>query len=271
MSQPQTMNYVFDANQHEPAAGQSAIPADTYNLEIASTAIEDLKDDKGQTFKVGSKVTDGPYAGAILYKRYNLWNKMSAENSRISHNELSALSHVTGIFKIDMNNAGAALKGARYRAKVTNDGQYNEIKEVFDVNGNKPAQAGTGYSAPQTAPVASAAPGQGAWGAQPAAAAPVATAPAAPAAPAAPVAPVAFPPAGWQAHPTAQGYFYKDQEVLTEAQLREKMAASTAPAAPVAPAAPTAPAAAPAQPAAWGQQAAPAAAAPSAPWGAPAA
>lgn len=265
MSQPQTMNYVFDANQHEPSAGFSVVPADTYDLEVADTSIDDLKDDKGQTFVVKSKITTGQYAGQFLFKRYNLWNKMSAENARISHNELSALCHVTGIFKIDMSNGGKGLVGGRYKGRVTNDGQYNEIKEVFDANGNKPNKAGTGYAPAQTAPVASSTPGAaGGWGA-PAAAGLVG-------APAAPAAPAAFPPAGWQAHPTAAGYFYKDQEVLTEQQLREKMAASTAPAAPSAPpAVPTAPAAAPAQPAAWGQQAAPAGGVPAAPWGAPAA
>lgn len=42
----------------------------------------------------------------------------------------------------------------------------------------------------------------------------------------APVVPVApaenFPPAGWVAHPDAAGYFFKGQEVLTEAQLRAR-------------------------------------------------
>lgn len=44
-------------------------------------------------------------------------------------------------------------------------------------------------------------------------------------APAAPAAPVAapFPPAGWTAHPDAPGYFYRGQEVLSEAQLRAQM------------------------------------------------
>lgn len=35
-----------------------------------------------------------------------------------------------------------------------------------------------------------------------------------------PVPAKAFPPAGWEAHPSAPGYFYKGQEVLSEAQLR---------------------------------------------------
>lgn len=35
-------------------------------------------------------------------------------------------------------------------------------------------------------------------------------------------APAAFPPAGWAAHPTAPGWFFKGQEVVSEADLRAK-------------------------------------------------
>lgn len=38
-----------------------------------------------------------------------------------------------------------------------------------------------------------------------------------------------FPPDGWLPHPEAPGYFYKGQEVLTEAVLRERSAAPDAP------------------------------------------
>lgn len=43
-----------------------------------------------------------------------------------------------------------------------------------------------------------------------------------------PAPPAVFPPAGWTVHPTAEGYFYKDQEVITEAELRAKVAAGDA-------------------------------------------
>ena len=51
--------------------------------------------------------------------------------------------------------------------------------------------------------------------------------PSAPAVPAAPVPPVAapFPPEGWTTHPQSPGYFYQGQEVLTEADLRARVAA----------------------------------------------
>ncbi len=73
--------------------------------------------------------------------------------------------------------------------------------------------------------------------------APAMTAPAAPAAaptppppvtasppspPPAPAASAPFPPPGWTAHPTSPGFYYKGQEVLSEAQLKQRSAAGTA-------------------------------------------
>lgn len=65
-----------------------------------------------------------------------------------------------------------------------------------------------------------------------------------PAPTAAPAAPGAFPPAGWLAHPSAAGFFYQGNEVLSEADLRAKYPAAP----PAAPSAPPAPPAAPAAP-----------------------
>lgn len=41
-----------------------------------------------------------------------------------------------------------------------------------------------------------------------------------------PDAPTEFPPAGWIPHPDAAGFFYKGNEVLSEADLRAKVAAT---------------------------------------------
>lgn len=38
---------------------------------------------------------------------------------------------------------------------------------------------------------------------------------------------VVFPPEGWLPHPTSPGYFYKDQQVLTEEQLRAAINGTT--------------------------------------------
>lgn len=110
-----------------------------------------------------------------------------------------------------------------------------------------PATAGfvPGAGAPGVpgAPVAPAAPGAPVYVTpNPAAmAVPGAAMPPLPGAPVAPVAPAAWPPAGWQPHPTAPGYFWMGQEVLTEADLRARFATPAAPVAPVAPVAPAGP------------------------------
>lgn len=244
------INYVFDATQHELDAGFEPLPADIYVASISDTKMEAIKategEDKGSQLYVEFTVTEGAFKGRKLVRRYGILNKNSAQAVEIAHKQLTALCYCVGQFKLEpraMREYGAELRGKNLRVRVINDGKYNEIKEVFDINGNKPSKSGSGMSMPQTAPVATATPS--AWG----------NAPVAPVTPSAPV----FPPEGWTAHPSAPGYFYKDQEVLTEAQLRERQAPATVPTLPATP--PAAPAANP-----WGQQPAVAANA-TPPWG----
>lgn len=68
---------------------------------------------------------------------------------------------------------------------------------------------------------------------------PGAALPGLPAAAVAPPVAAAFPPAGWQAHPTAAGYYHNGVEAITGADLRARFPA--APAVPAVPAAPVAP------------------------------
>lgn len=248
------ISYVFDATQHDPDAGQEPVPADTYKVAIDSAETYEMRDDKGWGFKVVYKIVDGPYAGRTFHNQYNIGHQTSPKTVEIAHKQLSALAHVVGVMKFDVKNKGGELVGKQLRARVLSDGRYNELKEVYDVNGNKPSKAGSGIAS--GAPVAAAAPGG--WGATPAAVVAPAAAPAAPVAAPAPMA--VFPPADWTPHPQAPGYFYQGTEVLSEADLRARLAPPVAPAAPaVAPAWGAQPAAAPAiQPA--GQ--------PAAPWGA---
>jgi hypothetical protein len=88
-------------------------------------------------------------AGSIM-KRYNLWNQ-SAKAVEIANHELSALCHATGVFKLDFQNDGAALRGARGQLDValqdvTKPDGYVEVKKVYDANGNEPGRTG---AAPQ--------------------------------------------------------------------------------------------------------------------------
>lgn len=236
-----TMNYEFDATQFNPESQFEIYPAGNYLLAIDSTEIRAVGkqgEQKGDEFNVGFVFLEGEHKGKKVFNNYKLWyrdagntDEKVAQTCKIAHEQLSALCHVVGVYKINMNNVGADLKGKQLRVElgVSNDGKYNNFKQVFDVGGNKPKRAGSGM--PPASPVAMAVPGapaqyapQGGFAPQPVAAQPQQYAPAPVAAPAAPYAPQSGfvpPPApvqapqgiapapGWnqqpQAAPAAQG------------------------------------------------------------------
>lgn len=240
------VGFTFDARQIAPDSGSDPIPAGVYNVEITDTGIRNFKDAAaGWGFNVEFTVLDGVYQGKKVYNLYSVGHKINPETVRIANSQISALCWVTGIF--NLVGQGEAIRKARLKIDVTNDGTRNNLKGVMDINGNKPAKTGHG-NAPAT-PVATAAPtpagAPAGWGSG-AGTAPIPPAPPAPpATPPAPTAAPAVPPAGWLPHPSSPGWFYQGQEVLNEAQLRAKYpplptpaAAPTVPAAPVAPASP---------------------------------
>lgn len=163
-----TLNYQFDASQYNPESQFDAIPGGNYLLAITNTEIRNVGkqgEQKGDCFSVEFTVVDGEMKGRKVWNNYNLWYRDDANDAakvamtcRIAHEQLSALSHVVGVYKLDMNNVGADLRGKQLRADVAlRDNKYNDIKQVYDISGNKPKRAGSG--APAASPVAVAAPG----------------------------------------------------------------------------------------------------------------
>lgn len=265
MTNPAEQNYIFDARQHAPETGQDPVPAATYDVTIDDTDVVDIKDNKGWFLKVVFKIISGEFIGRKVTNNYNIGHLTSAETVRIAHGQLSSLCHVTGRFQVTKANKGAELRGANLRIQVSNDGSYNNLKAVFDTNGNRPEKSGTGHAPAATAPVATATPGAG-WGA-------AAPAPVAVATPAAPAAPAAAPQTAAQVAAQYgvqhyEGHRYDPASNSYKPDAPAPVAPAAPPAPAFAPAAPTAPAAPAAAPAAWSQ--APGAV-PPAPWGAPAA
>lgn len=257
----------FDATQVPPDSGQlDPIPAGWYNVMVDESEIKPTSDGLGARLAVRFNVVDGEFANRKIYTGFNIRNANPVAQE-IAFKQLSALAHAVGVLNIQDSQQlhGIPLK-VRVKVKPPKDGYdaQNEITSYKDVNyvpdskgsaasgpaapaapagfGAPPA-APAGFGAPAPAPAAvapapAAAPAVGApaqpW-AQPAAPAAVAPPPAfTPPAPPAPAA-ADFPPAGWTAHPEAAGYFYKGQEVLSEADLRARMAPAAPPAAPAAP------------------------------------
>lgn len=151
-------NGSFDANQHQPKQGIGSHPIGKFPATISGTSCEPTKDQSGGMFIVEFTTP----AGQIM-TRYNLWNQ-SPKAVEIAHGQLSALCHATGIFKLDFNNDGAALRNARCMIEVSYQkgeeptaekpqGGYVEVKKVYDAAGNEPGKAPVGAPQPQGAPM----------------------------------------------------------------------------------------------------------------------
>lgn len=257
----------FDATQVQPDTGQlDPIPAGWYNAMVDESELKPTSDGLGARLAVRFNIIDGQYANRKIYTGFNIRNANPVAQE-IAFKQLSALAHAVGVLQVQDSQQlhGIPLK-IRVKIRPPQNGYeaqndisaYKNINYIPDKGGDASAPAGMGApaapagfgtAAQPAAPAAAPAAGGAGWGGapaqpwqQPSAAAPAAASAPPPFTPPAPPAPAAadFPPAGWTAHPTAAGYFYKDQEVLSEADLRAKTAAPPpAPAAP--PAAPAAP------------------------------
>lgn len=149
---------VFDASQHAPQqVGAKHPPGNKFPATITGTDVKDTKDNTGKLFEI----TFTTPAGSIR-NNYNLWNS-SDTAVKIAVGQLSAVCHATGIFKVDFNNDGAALRGGKCLIDVgfqsgqessaeKPEGGYVEIKKVYDINGNEPGKGPTPQAQPQGQP-----------------------------------------------------------------------------------------------------------------------
>lgn len=251
----------FDATQVAPDTGVlDPIPAGWYNVMADESELKPTSDGLGARLSVRFVVADGQYAGRKIYTGFNLRNANPVAQE-IAFKQLSALAHAVGVLHVEDSNQlhNIPLK-VRVKIKPPKDGYdaSNEITAYRNINddvggsaaGTPAAPKAPGVPTPPKAPAVPAAPAAPpAAGWQPPATEqpwqnPAAPAPAAPppfTPPAPPVPAASFPPQGWTAHPTAPGYFYNGNDVLSEAELRAKSATPAAPTVPPAPQTPAVP------------------------------
>jgi hypothetical protein len=148
------MTGVWDASQFAPKQIGEGHPVGKFPFQISHTEITPTKDQTGGMFIVTFKTPAGE-----IPMRYNLWNQ-SAKAVEIAHGQLSALCHATGVFRLDWQNDGAALRGAGGMIEVGYQkgeepsaekptGGYTEVKKVYDKNGNEPGKAPQAVPQPQ--------------------------------------------------------------------------------------------------------------------------
>lgn len=136
------MNYEFDASQYTPNQGGGAIhPVGRFPFLILKTEIVGNQAGNGGYLTVTYKTPEGEIAD-----RFNLWHE-NPVTVRIAHEQLSALCHAVGIFKVSMSNEGAALLNAQGMIEVVKQGGdnpkgYTQVAKRLDRNGNEPGQQG---------------------------------------------------------------------------------------------------------------------------------
>lgn len=135
-------NWSFDANQVAPSFGSSKHPVGIFDFSISAIDWQPAKTE-GNSFLA---LTLTSPAGSIVL-RLNLWNT-SEKAVEIAHKQLSAICHVTGIYRL---TAGAReLLNARLKAEVApqvDKPDFVEVKRVMDLHGHEAGQQSN--SAPQ--------------------------------------------------------------------------------------------------------------------------
>ena len=138
----------FNANNFDPTQGVGGLPIGRHPVIVESSEVKANKANDGGYLQLNLKVIDGPQAGTVGAYRLNLYHS-NPQTVEIANRQLSAISHVTGVFMIQDS---AQLHNIPFIVEVgpqKNDAQYTEVKKVFDINGNEPGKAPQGGGAAQ--------------------------------------------------------------------------------------------------------------------------
>lgn len=156
----------FNANNFDPTQGVGGLPIGRHPVIIESSEVKANKANDGGYLQLNLKIIDGPQAGTVGAYRLNLYHS-NPQTVEIANRQLSAISHVTGVFMIQDS---AQLHNIPFMVEVgpqKNDPQYTEVKKVFDAAGNEPGKQGQGGGAAQPQGHGQAGqPQGGAWGGQ---------------------------------------------------------------------------------------------------------
>jgi len=139
----------FNANNFDPTQGVGGLPIGRHPVIIQSSDVKATKANDGGYLQLDLLITDGPQKGTVGAYRINLYNASEVAVG-IANRQMSAISHVTGVFQIQDT---AQLHNIPFVIEVgpqKNDPQYTEVKKVFDINGNEPGKAPAGGGAAQT-------------------------------------------------------------------------------------------------------------------------
>lgn len=143
----------FNARTVTPMVALDPVPENWYKVVIAKSNMKQTRDEKSMMLALECSIIEGQYQGRVVYWNLNLFNA-SQQASEIAAKQLSAISHVTGVYDVadvgGPDNSTPMIHNIPFLAHVVigagNSGPMNNIRAVKDVNGNLP---GKGAGGPQ--------------------------------------------------------------------------------------------------------------------------
>jgi hypothetical protein len=136
----------FDASQVAPQQSSGPLPAGVYLAHIVESDVQPLKSGNGEGLKLTFEVIDGQHKGRKVYENLNI-RHTSEDTQRIAQSQLSALCHAVNVIKL-MDTAALHFKPVRINVTVREAvGQYKASNNIKGYEA-----AGSGISAPATAP-----------------------------------------------------------------------------------------------------------------------
>lgn len=141
--------YSFDASTVAPSTGTSSnlpvSPPEGWPVQIIAAEMKQTASKDGHFVEFTLQITEGDNLGAVGAYRLNLGNE-NEQTVFIAASQLSSLCHVTGVMQF---TDFMALANIPFRVIVVMqtgadavEKGYTEVKQVLDVNGNKPSAGG---------------------------------------------------------------------------------------------------------------------------------
>lgn len=97
---PKFTGFSFNAANVAPAAPLDPVPAGDYNVTITDAEIAPTANGAGKRLKFELTIADGEFANRKIWDGLNIENP-SAKAQEISHQQLSAICHATGVIQFD--------------------------------------------------------------------------------------------------------------------------------------------------------------------------
>lgn len=130
----------FNSRMYTPRIGFPLVPAGRYPLRIIDSVVEANTKGTGGQLTLTLEVMQGPHQGHKIKDRLGLYNNDPAVVQR-ANDALAAYCAVTGVYDIQDT---AQMHGIPFTAEVSNNGDYNNIRGLFDINGNEPTMGAAG-------------------------------------------------------------------------------------------------------------------------------